>query len=82
MPSAAAWVAMCQPSASSAIDPESHPAEISPTIMTVVSPTTNQVRRSLLMAGTQKHVIVRPLVDRMGVHGRFPRNAVDSANRI
>ena len=25
----------------------------------------------LMMAGTQKHVIVRPLVDRMGVHGRF-----------
>jgi hypothetical protein len=28
----------------------------------------------LMMAGTQKDVIVRPLVDRMGVHGKFPRN--------
>jgi hypothetical protein len=36
----------------------------------------------LMMAGTQKDVIVRPLVDRMGVHGRFLRNDADSAYRI
>jgi hypothetical protein len=45
-PSAAVWVAMYQPSASSAIDPNNDPAVISPTIMTTVSATTNQVRRS------------------------------------
>ena len=55
---------MCQPSANSAIDPESHPTTISPTIMAAVSTTTNQVRRSLtVMAGTQEHVIVGPLVN-------------------
>jgi hypothetical protein len=34
------------PSASSAIEPKNEPAVISPTIMTTVSATTNQVRRS------------------------------------
>src|SRR5882757_4100594 len=47
MASAPAWVDMCQPSASSAIEPKSVPPAISATIMTAVSPTTAQVRRSL-----------------------------------
>jgi hypothetical protein len=37
---------MCQPSASSAIDPVIHPATISTTIVTAVIATTTQVRRS------------------------------------
>src|SRR4051812_21121290 len=37
---------MCQPSASNAIEPNSEPATISPTIMTSVRTTTSQVRRS------------------------------------
>src|SRR5882672_551643 len=47
MASAAACVDMCQPSASSAIEPNSVPPTISATIMAAVSPTTAQVRRSL-----------------------------------
>ncbi len=47
MASAPAWVDMCQPSASSAIEPNSVPPAISATIMVAVRPTTNQVRRSL-----------------------------------
>src|SRR5260221_14691508 len=47
MASAPAWVDMCQPSASSAIEPKIVPPAISTTIMAAVSPTTAQVRRSL-----------------------------------
>ena len=47
MASAAAWVDMCQPSASSAIEPKIAPPAISTTIIAAVSPTTSQVRRSL-----------------------------------
>src|SRR5260370_42122135 len=47
MASAPAWVDMCQPSASSAIEPNIVPPAISTTIMAAVSPTTAQVRRSL-----------------------------------
>src|SRR5687767_130889 len=44
--SATTCVAMCQPSASSAIDPVSQPATISATIVAAVIATTIQVRRS------------------------------------
>src|SRR5260370_36093685 len=47
MASAPAWVDMCQPSASSAIEPNIVPPAISTTIMAAVSATTAQVRRSL-----------------------------------
>src|SRR5260221_5555713 len=47
MASARAWVDICQPSASSAIEPKIVPPAISATIMAAVSPTTAQVRRSL-----------------------------------
>ena len=46
MASAAAWVAMCQPSATSAIEPYQVPPMISATIMTSVSATTHRVRRA------------------------------------
>ena len=47
MSMAAAWVDMCQPSATSAIDPKTVPAVISITIIAVVSAMTIQVRLSL-----------------------------------
>src|SRR5262249_41592374 len=47
MASAAACVDMCQPSASSAIEPKMVPPAISATIMVAVSAAPNQVRRSL-----------------------------------
>ncbi|OOO02826.1 MAG: hypothetical protein USCGTAYLOR_00936 [Chromatiales bacterium USCg_Taylor] len=47
MVSAPAWVNMCQPSASRAMDPNTKPATISPTIMLAVSATTSQTRFSL-----------------------------------
>ena len=46
MPRAAACVAMCHPSASSAIEPKAMPAVISTTIITNVSAITHRVRRS------------------------------------
>ena len=48
MPSAPACVDMCQPSATTAIEPNSVPPTISATIIAAVSATTNQVRRSCL----------------------------------
>src|ERR1043166_5869649 len=47
MASAPAWVDMCQPSASSAIEPYTMPPAISATIIVAVRPTTAHVRRSL-----------------------------------
>jgi hypothetical protein len=55
---------MCQPSANSAIDPKIDPATISPTIITAVSATTNEVRRWYMgMPGTEEDVVVGPLVN-------------------
>ncbi|WP_425415740.1 hypothetical protein [Paracoccus chinensis] len=44
---APAWVDMCQPSATSAIEPKMLPAVISTTIIVAVMAMTSQVRRSL-----------------------------------
>ena len=46
MLSADAWLAMCQPSASRAMEPKTMPAAISMTIMTAVSAITSRVWRS------------------------------------
>ncbi len=47
MAMADAWLAMCQPSASSDMDPKINPEMISSTIVETVSMITHQVRRSL-----------------------------------
>ena len=51
---ATACVPMCQPSASSAIEFHHQPAAISATIMTSVSATTAQARRSVALRSTAK----------------------------
>ena len=69
MPSAAAWVPMCQPSASSAIEPKNEPAAISPTIIDERQrdhePGAALVLRVLF---AEKDVVVHAVVDGMGVH--------------
>ncbi len=66
MASAPACVDMCQPSATTAIEPNIVPPTISATIMTAVSATTNQVRRSCaVVLGAEEDVGVLPGLDRM-----------------
>ena len=58
---APAWVAMCQPSASSAIELNQEPAAISTTMVIAVSPTTIQVRRSCrVVLAAQEIVSLEP----------------------
>src|SRR5438132_1618628 len=59
MESAATWVDMCQPSASSAIDPVRKPATISATIVTAVIATTIHMRRSPARLPTSKAWVCR-----------------------
>ena len=64
IPSAAAWVAMCQPSASSAIDPKNVPDD-DLADHHCGSQRHHEPRSALvpIVLRTEKHVIVRPLVD-------------------
>src|SRR5215204_5968730 len=69
---AAAWVNMCQPSATSAIEPKIDPATISATIMTPVSATTDHVRRSVaLVLLAEKNVLMLLTHRRNGYASRF-----------
>lgn len=57
---------MCQPSASSAIDPNTLPATISPTIITSVRATTARTRRSLRAWAAPEHVAMFQPLENLG----------------
>ena len=71
MVSAPAWVSMCQPSATRAIDPKIVPPAISATIMTAVRATTPGAPLVAVMA-RRENVLVAEILDGMGMHQAAP----------